>query len=122
MNLTVAKRDLLRAASKMVGVAESKSTMPLLAHVFLTATDSGLRLDATDLYLALRTSIPAEVSKPGTVSVPAKDFVERIKNMADGPIDLSVKDGGLVLKGKGSARRYTLRFANGEDFPPMPSA
>ncbi len=121
MNITVSKKDLLRAASKMVSVAESRGTMPILAHVCLTANDSGLHLASTDLYLALRTSIAADVGKPGAVSVVAKDFAERLKNMADGPIDLSTKDGGLILKSKGTARRYTLRSQSGDDFPPMPS-
>ena len=35
MELTVAKKDLLKIVARMQGVAERKSTMPVLANVLL---------------------------------------------------------------------------------------
>ena len=52
MELTVAKKDLLKIVARMQGVAERKSTMPVLANVLLAADgNNALRLAATDLYL-----------------------------------------------------------------------
>jgi DNA polymerase III subunit beta len=123
MELTVAKKDLLRLVTRMQGVAERKSTMPVLSNVLLTVDGpSTLRIAATDLYLALHGRISVDVSKGGNVAVPAKDLAERIRMMPDGPIHLAVGDNAAtVIKAVGSARRYTLRGMPGDDFPPLPS-
>lgn len=122
MELTVAKKDLLKIVARMQGVAERKSTMPVLANV-LMAVDSGntLRLAATDLYLSLLGRVNGDVVKPGSVAVSAKDLFERIKMMPDGPVVISTQDNATTsLKASGSARRYTLRGMPGDDFPPLP--
>jgi DNA polymerase-3 subunit beta len=123
MELTVAKKDLLKLVSRMQGVAERKSTMPVLSNVLLAVDGpNALRLAATDLYLAIAGKIPAEVSKGGSVAVPAKDLLERVKMMPDGPIHIATQDNATTtLKATGSARRYTLRGMPGDDFPPLPA-
>lgn len=122
MELTVAKKDLLKIVARMQGVAERKSTMPVLANVLLAVDGTnGMRLAATDLYLSLLGRIPAEVSKPGSVAVSAKDLFERVKMMPDGPVVIATQDNATTtLKASGSARRYTLRGMPGDDFPPLP--
>lgn len=122
MELTVAKKDLLKIVARMQGVAERKSTMPVLANVLLASEGKGeLRLAATDLYLSLMGRIPAEISKGGSVAVSAKDLFERVKMMPDGPVSITTQDNAsTTIKAKGSARRYTLRGMPGEDFPPLP--
>jgi DNA polymerase-3 subunit beta len=74
----------------MQGVAERKSTMPVLANVLLAADGARtLRLAATDLYLSLNAKISADVSKGGSVAVSAKDLFERVKMMPDGGTNIS---------------------------------
>ncbi len=123
MELTVAKRDLLKLVTRMQGVAERKSTMPVLSNVLLAIDGpSALRVAATDLYLALVGRVTVEVSKGGSVAVPVKDLLERIRMMPDGPIHLSSQDNAsTTIKAAGAARRYTLRGMPGDDFPPLPS-
>src|ERR1700735_853115 len=107
MELTVAKKDLLRLVTRMQGVAERKSTMPVLSNVLLAIEGPDtLRLAATDLYLSLAGKVQATVSKGGSVAVPAKDLLERVKMMPDGPIHVSTQENsGTTLKAQGSARR-----------------
>jgi DNA polymerase-3 subunit beta len=123
MELTVPKRELLRLVARMQGVAERKSTMPVLSNVLLAIDGpSTLRIAATDLYLALVGRLTVEVSKGGSVAVPVKDLLERVRMMPDGPIHLSSNDNAsTTIKAAGSARRYTLRGMPGDDFPPLPA-
>ncbi|MDP9036356.1 MAG: DNA polymerase III subunit beta, partial [Myxococcota bacterium] len=74
-----------------------------------------------DMYLALVGRVTADVSKGGSVAVSAKDLLERVRMMPDGPIHISSQDSATTLKAAGSARRYTLRGMPGDDFPPLPS-
>ncbi len=123
MELTAPKKDLLRLVTRMQGVAERKSTMPVLSNVLLAVDGpSALRVAATDLYLALIGRIQVDVAKGGSVAVPAKDLLERVRMMPEGPIQLASQDNATTtLKAAGSARRYTLRGMPGDDFPPLPS-
>lgn len=120
MNIVTSKRELLRFAARTANVADKKSTMPILSNVLLTASSSELRLAATDLYQSLTGSVPADVATKGTMAVSAKDLVDRLKMLPDGPVDLAAKGDSLTLKSKGTARRYTMRAMAGEDFPPIP--
>lgn len=123
MELTVSKKDLLRLVTRMQGVAERKSTMPVLSNVLLAVDGpSALRVAATDLYLALIGKAPVEVSKGGSIAVPAKDLLERVRMMPEGPIQVASHDNSTTtLKAAGTARRFTLKGMPGEDFPPLPA-
>jgi DNA polymerase III subunit beta len=54
--------------------------------------------------------------------VPARDLLERVKAMPDGPLQLVSEGAGgaTVLRGAGTARRYTLRSQAGAEFPKLP--
>src|SRR5262249_10916879 len=94
MHVVVSKRDLLRILARCQGVADKKSTMPVLGNVLLEVdgTDQ-LRLAATDLYLAVSGRLPARVEKGGSIAVGAKDLFERIKMMPDGQLAISTSEG-----------------------------
>jgi DNA polymerase-3 subunit beta len=93
-----------------------------LANVLLSADGNLLQVAATDLYLSVSGSLEAEVSRAGSVAVPARDIFDRIKHMPDGPIQISVGNGAATtIKAVGSARRYTLHGLPGGDFPALPS-
>ena len=121
MDLVAPKKDLLRLVSRCQGVADKKSAMPVLANVLLAAEGNALRVSATDLYLSVHGQANADVTKAGSVAVPAKDLLERIKAMPDGPVQITAKDGAqTILKAVGSPRRYTLHGMPGSDFPALP--
>jgi DNA polymerase III subunit beta len=122
MELTLAKKDLVKLLSRMQGVAERKSTMPILANVLLAVEGpNALRVAATDLYLSIAAKMAAEINKGGSVAVSAKDLLERVKMMPEGPIFVSTQENAaMTLKAQGTARRYTLRGMPGDDFPPIP--
>ncbi len=121
MELVAPKKNLLRMLQRCQGVADKKSTMPVLANVLLSAEGSALRVAATDLYLAVTGSIEAEVKRAGSVAIPARDMFDRVRHMPDGPIQVSVGNGAATsIKAVGSARRYTLHGLPGSDFPSLP--
>ncbi len=121
MHVVVSKKELLRVLARCQGVADKKSTMPILGNVLLETVDGGLRLAATDLYLAVSGRIEATVQKKGSVALGARDLLERVKMMPEGEITIEVSDGAATtLRAAGSARRYTLHGVPGEEFPTLP--
>lgn len=121
MDLVIPKKDLLRLVARCQGVADKKSAMPALANVLLAAEGNTLRVAATDLYLSVSGQTHAEIATAGSVAVPAKDLLERIKAMPDGPVQVIATEGAqTTLKAVGSPRRYTLHGIPGGEFPQLP--
>jgi DNA polymerase III subunit beta len=121
MDLVIAKKDLLRLVARCQGVADKKSAMPALANVLLVAEGNAVRVAATDLYLGVTGQTHADIKTGGSVAVPAKDLLERVKAMPDGPIQITTTEGAQTsLKAVGSPRRYTLPGLPGAEFPQLP--
>ncbi len=122
MRVAVSKKELLRVLGRCQGVADKKSTMPVLGNVLLETVGSNeLRLAATDLYLAVSGNIEATVERPGAVALGARDLFERVKMMPDGQVTLEVNDGAATtIRAAGSARRYTVHGMPGDEFPSLP--
>src|SRR4051812_45297204 len=122
MDLVIPKKDLLRLVARCQGVADKKSAMPALANILITAEGNAVRVAATDLYLAVSGQTHADVATAGSVAVPAKDLLERVKAMPEGPIQILATDGArTTLKAAASPRRYTLHGIPGAEFPPLPT-
>ena len=121
MQVTVSKKELLRLLARCQGVADKKSTMPVLGNVLIEATANGLRLSATDLFLSVSGEVPAEVTTKGSVAVGARDLFERVKAMPDGKLSITTTDGAsTTIRAVGQPRRYTLHGIPGTDFPQLP--
>lgn len=121
MQVTVSKKELLRLLARCQGVADKKSTMPVLGNVLLQASGNGLRLSATDLFLSVSGEVPAEVTTKGSVAVGARDLFERVKAMPEGKLSITTTDGSsTTVRAVGQPRRYTLHGIPGTDFPQLP--
>ncbi|MCH2109756.1 MAG: DNA polymerase III subunit beta [Polyangiaceae bacterium] len=122
MHVIVSKKELIRVLARCQGVADKKSTMPVLANVLLETIDDGLKLSATDLVLAVSGKIPATVETPGLVAVGAKDLFDRVRMMPEGDLEIEVKEGSITtLRATTTARRYTIHGVPGSEFPSLPS-
>lgn len=124
MDLTVAKKDLLRMAKRAQAVADKKSTMPVLSNVLLDGSSGrDLVIRATDLYMSVSGTIQAEVRRPGAIALPAKELFDRVNAMPDGPIHITTADNGATTRirtGVGKLE-YRLPGVPGTDFPPLPA-
>ncbi len=121
MQVTVSKKELLRLLARCQGVADKKSTMPVLGNVLLEAAGNGLRLAATDLFLSVSGEVPAEVTAKGSVAVGARDLFERVKAMPEGKLSITTTDGAsTTIRAVGQPRRYTLHGIPGSEFPQLP--
>jgi DNA polymerase-3 subunit beta len=123
MQLVVSRKDLVRILQRCQGVADKKSTMPVLGNVLLEVEGPDrLRVAATDLYVAITGAIPAEVEKGGSIALGARDLLERIKAMPEGKISIETNAAATTIRAVGHARRYTLHGLPGEEFPALPQA
>ena len=119
MDLVVKKVDFLRELQMFQGIVERKNTIPILANVLLTAEKRGIQLLATDLEVALESRCEASVSKPGTITIPAKKTYEIVKALPNADIRIREDKNSVKL----SADRFESRIQAlpKEDFPKIPN-
>jgi DNA polymerase-3 subunit beta len=122
MELVARKADLVRELQFFQQIVERKNTIPILANVLIEAGDEGVRLLATDLEVALQSRCEAAVSKPGSVTLPAKKLYEVVRALPESDVRLvTEKSGGRVLV---SAERFESHMPTQprEDFPSLPES
>jgi len=121
MELTISKKDFLRGLTRTHGVADRKSSMPMLSNILISTTDTNhVRLAATDLYLGVSAVCSAKVKKGGAVAVSARHVFDIVKNLPEGDIEWKVGENHSVEIRSGKVR-YQIRGMPGDDFPPLPA-
>ena len=120
MELVVRKNDLLRELQLFQGIVERKNTIPILANVLMEARGDQVSFLATDLEVGLRSKCAATVTKPGSITLPAKKFFEIVKSLPETDIRIAEDKGGVKI----AADRFDSRLQTlpREDFPTLPEA
>ena len=103
----------------------ARPTHPILGNILLKAEKDKVFLTGFDLAMGIRLSIPAEIEKPGAVTLPAKLFGEIVGRL-DGNLALTVnptKDsdsGAIAVTITSSSGRFQLHGLSDEEYPTLP--
>jgi DNA polymerase III subunit beta len=100
--------------------AATRGAIQALVGVLLTAEANELRLAATDTEVALRTSLQAEVERPGTVLLPARLLVDIVRSAGGEGISLEHRPEGSEVSVSSDRATFSLRTLLADDFPRMP--
>lgn len=120
MEFQIAKQTFFKELSLLQGIIERKNTMPILANLLLTVDKEGVELTASDLEVALRSKIGAEVKKPGTATIPAKKIFEIVRELPDqGNVSIKKLENNFVEIRSGSAY-FKLPGLPVEEYPSLP--
>lgn len=87
MKLKVLQQDLLpavQAVSRSVGA----KNLPVLANILLKTTENGLQLQATNLEIGVIKNIHCKVEEQGSLTVPARTFLEVISPLVGVELEL----------------------------------
>lgn len=117
MQLTVFTDRLNKALLLVSRVVSSKSQLPILGNVLLTAEKGSLFLSTTNLETAINTKISAVVEKEGKITVPVKQLVELTSLIKEEKINLILRDNIFFIEGKNI--KNSLNTAPAADFPPI---
>ncbi len=119
MELTLRRGDFLNELTLLQGVVERKNTIPILSNILLKASDGSLNFTSTDLDLTLLTQAQARVSRPGSVTVPARKLFDLIRNLPEADVALKLMENHyLGVTCERSSFRLVAQPA--EDFPTVP--
>lgn len=121
MEFEIDQARFLSALSLAQTVADKRSTMPVLANVLLRASADGhLVCSATDMMISLTEQVPAEVAKPGSLTVGVRHLHGVIRTLPSGSLRIKGLDNHWVQVVSGKSE-FKLMGMPESDFPELPA-
>ncbi len=119
MKFTVNKSDITEAVSNIQRAVSTKTSIPALEGILLSATETGLELCAYDLELGITTVIPAFVMEPGKAVLSAKLFSDIVRRTPAETVTISVDEKNMATLESGYSR-FSIIGIPAEEFPELP--
>lgn len=120
MEFRIAKNEFLRGLRLAQGIADRKSTMPMLANVLLrTQGKNQLLVAATDLNVSLTAELKSSVVTEGGITLAAKNLYELIANAPGDEVSLKKADNHWAEIRSGKVT-YRIVGMPDRDFPKVP--
>jgi DNA polymerase-3 subunit beta len=117
MFFEIERDSLLDGLSKAVPITEKRSTLPILSHLLITASDAEqLIITATDLEVGLQMSYNCTVKEPGSLTVPARKIYEIIRELAPGIVSVEVTESKRIRVRSGGSD-FELAGMDASDYP-----
>jgi DNA polymerase III subunit beta len=115
------ERDVLLTQLQTVSrVASTRSAIQALSGVQLTARQDGCELRATDMDVGLRVPLEAEVTREGTVVLPARLMLDVVRSLPAAAVTLELRSAEQDVEVVSGNAQFHLRTLRGDDFPPFP--
>lgn len=96
MDICISKSELSKALSYTQRIAESKTTMPILVNVLLSASRNELKISGSDLEITAIARAEADVAQVGSITVNAKNFSDIVRELPDGMVHITVNEAARV--------------------------
>ncbi len=116
MKATIERATLLKGLGHVHSVVERRNTIPILSNVLIEAGEDGIRLMATDLDLQINETVEANVTDPGSTTIPAHTFFDIVRKLHEGSQVELISAEGRMQVNAGRAR-FTLSTLPRDDFP-----
>lgn len=116
MEIKIDRETLLKGISRVQGILEKRSHMPILSTVLLTTKDNELEISATDLEIGFQNSYPVEIIRPGTITISGKKLLDITRETDSKKIYISEKDNNWIYISDNNAH-YNLSCLPADEFP-----
>ena len=119
MKFSLVQSELYRSLQLVAGVVPTKTTTQHLTSVLVEATEDGqLRFTGTDLDTFLVTNLHATVEEPGIAAIPARRFLEVVRELPGDVVQIrSIASGISITCGQG---KFRIVGPDPQEFPPVP--
>ncbi len=110
----------MNGLNQVLNVVSTRATMPILGNVHIDARPDGVQLTTTNLDLGVRCVIKAEVSQPGSITLPVRRLASIVKELPslDVRLESTQKHQATIVSG---GSRFKIMGLAPEEYPPFPS-
>lgn len=120
MRIQITQANLYKALTLLSRVASTKSSLPILSNILLTAKKGSLELAATNLEVAITHTTRGKVDQEGSVTVPARLFTDFISQLPKSETVELVFEKNKLFITAGSYSSH-IQGTNSDDFPALPT-
>lgn len=96
MQIDVSRNVLLKGITTVQNAISIRSALPILSNILLDISKNNLSIVGTDLDIGIIVTIPVNMTTPGSITVPAKRFIDIIKELPDANVLISVKKNNMA--------------------------
>jgi DNA polymerase III subunit beta len=119
MRFTITRQNLHNGLVAVSAAVPSKTTLPVLSNILFDADQDGVWMSGTDLDVAVRVHVPADVQEVGTLTAPGKKLQEITRELPDQPVEVATRGDQIELRCGRS--HFKLNGLPAEEFPALPS-
>jgi DNA polymerase-3 subunit beta len=117
MNFTITRQNLHTGLAAVSASIPSKTTLPVLSNILFEASDDGIWMSGTDLDVAVRVKVPADVKEPGSLTAPGKKLQEITRELPDQPVEVTTRGDQIELRCGRS--HFKLNGLPADEFPTL---
>lgn len=116
MKLIVNKEQIIEGLQKAAAIIPAKAGAAYLRSVWLKAEQGSLSVMSTDANIEFTGRYPAEVSRPGLIGVQGRAFVDLVRQLPTGVLNLTLDEASGNLLLEQGRRVYKLPVSGSEWF------
>lgn len=117
MKLSCLQENLNKGLTIVSRVITSKTQLPILGNILVTAEDNRLKLSVTNLEMGISFWLGAKIEEEGALAIPARIFTEMVSSLPPEKIDLQSEGGLLSVSCPGC--KASLNSLSADEFPPL---
>ena len=127
MKFIIQRDRLVESVQDVMKAVASKTTIPILTGIKITATAEGVTLTGSDSDISIESSIPLEedgielvqVQDTGSIVLQARYFNEIVKKLPLDDVEITVENGLQTVIQSGKAV-FNLNGLDAEEYPHLP--
>ena len=116
MKLTVNKEQIIEGLQKAAAIIPAKAGAAYLRSIWLKADEGSLAVMSTDANIEFTGRYPAETSQPGLIGVQGRAFVDLVRQLPTGVLNLTLDEASGNLLLEQGRRVYKLPVSGSEWF------
>lgn len=105
---------------QVLNVVATRSTMPILSNVLIEAEKGHISLTTTNLDLGIRCRIKAEVSDPGSITLPVRKLATIVRELPQADVFVESGENNQTKITSGGSL-FKIMGISAEEFPPLPT-
>ena len=118
MRFTITRQNLHNGLAAVSAAVPSKTTLPVLSNILFEVGEGNVRMSGTDLDVAVRVHLPADIGEAGSLTAPGRKLQEITKELSDQPVEVSTRGDQIELRCGRS--HFRLNGLPAEEFPALP--
>ena len=121
MKFIVNSSELLTELQKLSGVLSSNNTLPILDNFLFEIDDGKMIIVASDLETTMSTTLKADTTDNGKITIPAKLLLDTLKTFSSQPLTFLIDDENYGIEINSENGIYKLAGQNSAEFPKTPT-